>query len=358
MSANDNIQIGIIGAGNIGNVHIQEFKKLADVDVAAVTDVYRPLAVERASKYGIPKVYESYQELVQDPSIDAVIVCVPNEAHAPVAIDALKAGKHVLLEKPMAVNAAAAKEIVKAHRQSGKTLMMSHQRRWEWINLQVKEQIDKGALGQVYNVKTGWMRRKGIPGWGTWFTQMSKSGGGPLIDIGVHMLDLSLHFMGGAKPVSVFGTTYAEFGPHKRGIGTWGKPDWNGFYDVEDLATALIKLDNGGTLTLDVSWAAHTSFQNNGAYVHLMGTEGGASLGDGKGRLHTELFDRTADVELTAPSADEGPRARMSRHFIECVRTGQEPLTSAMSGLANSLVLEAIYESSRTGNKVDLDWSL
>ena len=258
----------------------------------------------------------------------------------------------------MAINAASAKEIVKAHKRSGKVLMMSHQQRWESVYLQVKEQIDKGALGHIYNTKAGWMRRKGIPGWGTWFTQKEKSGGGPLIDIGVHMLDLSLHFMGAPKPVSVFGTTYAEFGPKKKGIGTWGKPNWEGTYDVEDLATALIKLDNGGTITLDVSWAANTQFQDGGPYIYLMGTEGGASLQQGKGTLHSELFDRTADVELQRPTNDEGPRSRMNLHFVECVREGKEPITSAMSGLANSLVLEAIYESSRTGSVVTLDWSL
>ncbi|UUZ86898.1 Gfo/Idh/MocA family oxidoreductase [Paenibacillus sp. P26] len=216
----------------------------------------------------------------------------------------------------------------------------------------------EGELGRIYNVKTGWMRRKGIPGWGTWFTQMHKSGGGPLIDIGVHMIDLSLHLMGGPKPVSVYGTTYAEFGPKKRGIGTWGKPDWNGLFDVEDLATALIKMDNGSTLSLDVSWAANTDFNDNQPYVYLMGSEGGASLRGGKGRFHKEVFDRTADVELVIPPGDEGSRRRMSLHFIECIKEGKEPITSAMTGLTNSLILEAIYESSRTGQAVTLDWSL
>ncbi|GCL70235.1 gfo/Idh/MocA family oxidoreductase [Paenibacillus naphthalenovorans] len=358
MSTNDKIQIGIIGAGGIGNVHLQEFGKVSEAQIVAVTDAYQPMAVERAKQYNIPKIYNTYQELLQDSSIDAVIIAVPNESHAPIAIDALQAGKHVLLEKPMAINAASAKEIMKTYLKSGKVLMMSHQMRWDSLNMQVKEQIDKGALGNIYNVKAGWMRRKGIPGWGTWFTRMHKAGGGPLIDLGVHMLDLSLHFMGSPKPVSVFGTTYAEFGPKKRGIGTWGKPDWDGFYDVEDLATALIKLDNGSTLTLDVSWAAHTTFQDNGPYIYLMGSEGGASLRGGKGVLHSELFDRTADVELTAPQDDEGPRVRMSRHFIESIRNNREPIASAMSGLTNSLVLEAIYESSRTGNVVTLDWNL
>ncbi|WP_019534108.1 Gfo/Idh/MocA family protein [Paenibacillus ginsengihumi] len=358
MSASDKVRIGVIGAGNIGNVHINGFKALPEAEVVAVTDAYRPLAEARAKEHGIPRLYGDYREMLQDAGIDAVVVCVPNDMHAPIAVEAMEAGKHVLLEKPMAINADSAKQIVRTHRQTGKVLMMAHQMRWEPLNLQVKEQADKGAFGRIYNVKTGWCRRKGIPGWGTWFTQMAKSGGGPLIDIGVHMLDLSLHLMGNPKPVSVFGTTYAEFGPKKRGIGTWGKPDWNGTYDVEDLASALIKMEDGSTLTLDVSWAAHTDFVSNGPYVYLMGTEGGAALTNGKGRLFTELFDRTADVELTVPSDDEGARSRMSRHFIECVREGKEPITSAMSGLANSLVLEAIYESSRTGNLVQLDWSV
>ncbi|MBE1441863.1 MULTISPECIES: Gfo/Idh/MocA family protein [unclassified Paenibacillus] len=357
MSLNSKIQIGIIGAGNIGNVHMNGIKQMPEAAITAVTDVYLPLAEARAKEHGIPHVYSSYEQLLEDPNVDAVIIAVPNEMHAAIAIAALQAGKHVLLEKPMAINAASAKEIVKAHRASNKTLMIAHQMRWESINMQLKEQIEKGALGHIYNIKTGWMRRKGIPGWGTWFTQMSKSGGGPLIDIGVHMLDLSLHFMGNAKPVSVFGTTYSEFGPKRRGIGTWGTPDWNGHYDVEDLATALIKMDNGSTLSLDVSWAAHTDMLDNQPYIYVMGTEGGASLRGGKGKLFAEIYDRTADVELIAPNQDEGSRIRLSRHFLECIREGKEPLTSGLSGLTNNLILEAIYESSRTGQVVNLDWN-
>ncbi|WP_281887319.1 Gfo/Idh/MocA family protein [Paenibacillus sp. YYML68] len=357
MAEQQGIRLGIIGAGGIGNEHMKGFRATEGVQLTAVTDVFRPLAEQRAKEYGIELVCDSYQELLES-DVDAVVVAVPNDLHAPIAIDALQAGKHVLLEKPMAIDAASAKAIVRAHRASGKVLMLSHQQRWEAVYLQVKEQIDKGALGHIYNTKTGWVRRKGIPGWGTWFTQKSKSGGGPLIDLGVHMLDLSLHFMGSPKPVSVFGTTYAEFGPKQRGIGDWGRPDWSGHYDVEDLATALIKLDNGATLTLDVSWAAHTSIENSGPYIYLMGTEGGASLKNGEGMLHAELFDRTTDVTLSKPVSDEGARLRMNRHFVECIREGREPLTSAMSGLANSLVLEAIYESSRTGSMIQLDWSL
>ncbi|MFC0214672.1 Gfo/Idh/MocA family protein [Paenibacillus chartarius] len=352
------IRLGIIGAGNIGNVHMEVFSKIADsVQLAGVTDVFAPLAESRAKQHNIDKVYATADEMLADPGIDAVVIAVSNEWHAPIAVKALQAGKHVMLEKPMAINLEAAKTIVKAQRESGKVLMIPHQLRWESVAMQVKEQADKGSLGRIYHAKAGWVRRKGIPGWGTWFTQMSKSGGGPLIDLGVHMLDLSLYLMGNPKPVSVFGAAYAEFGPRKRGIGTWGKPDWNGVYDVEDFATALIRLDNGATLTLDVSWAALTDTDNQ-PYVHLLGSEGGASLRGSSGKLMSEQFDREATIELSVPGQDEGSRVRMSRHFVECIRNNSEPITSVMSGYTNNLILDAIRRSSETGREVMLDWEL
>jgi predicted dehydrogenase len=229
--------------------------------------------------------------------------------------------------------------------------------RWDSIPMQVKQQIDNGSLGKIYNAKVGWFRRKGIPGWGTWFTKQEESGGGPLIDIGVHMLDLAFYFMGNAKPVSVYGSTYAEFGPKKRGIGTWGTPDWSGSYNVEDLATALIKLEDGSTLSLEVSWAVNMDTDSN-HFIHLMGSEGGASIIGNKGKLLTETFERASEVELITPAKDEGGRIRVSRHFIECIREGKTPSTSAMTGFTNNLILDAIYESSRTGHEVILDLNI
>jgi predicted dehydrogenase len=358
MKLNDKIRLGIIGAGNIGNVHINVFKKLPEeIDIVAVTDSYNPLAQMRAVEHAIPKCYMTTEELINDPDIDAVVIGVPNQWHAPLAVQALKAGKHVLLEKPMAIDVPSAREIVRAQRESGKVLMIPHQMRWEWLPMQVKQQVDNGSIGHIYNAKVGWFRRKGIPGWGTWFTKREESGGGPLIDIGVHMLDLAFYFMGNAKPVSVYGSTYAEFGPKKRGIGTWGTPNWNGAFNVEDLATALIKMDNGSTLSLEVSWAVHMDTDSK-HFVHLMGSEGGASITGNQAKLLTETFERATEVELITPDNDEGGRIRVSRHFIDCIRSGKEPTTSAMAGFTNNLILDAIYESSRTGHEVILDWTI
>ncbi|MCL6460181.1 MAG: Gfo/Idh/MocA family oxidoreductase [Gorillibacterium sp.] len=358
MSSGQKIKLGLIGTGNIGGVHIREFQKLAEeCEITTIMDIQTAVAEARAKEYGIAKVALTADELVRSPEVDAVIVGVPNLFHAELAVQALKAGKHVLLEKPMGINAAAAREIVKAAEQSGKVLMVAHQMRWEYVPMQIKEQVNRGELGHIYTAKAGWFRRKGIPGWGTWFTNKEQSGGGPLIDIGVHMLDLSLYLMGNPKPVSVFGSTYAEFGPKSKGIGTWGKPDWNGSYDVEDMATALIKMEDGSSLTLEVSWAVHMDTDNT-PFIHLMGSEGGASYSGRHGKLLTEKFDRAIEAEIHAPDNDDGSRQRLSQHFLECVREGKVPVSTAWSGFTNNLILDAIYESSRTGKEIKLDWSI
>ncbi|MFD0588172.1 Gfo/Idh/MocA family protein [Paenibacillus sp. GCM10027627] len=358
MGIGNKIRIGIIGAGNIGGVHAAEFSKLSDLcEITAITDAYLPLAEQKAAQYGIGAVAESPEQLIAREDVDAVVIGVPNQFHASLAVQAIEAGKHVLLEKPMGINESAARDILKASRKSDRVVMVGHQMRWEAVPMVIKEQVERGELGRIYTAKAGWFRRKGIPGWGTWFTRMDQSGGGPLIDIGVHMLDLALYLMGNPKPVSVYGSTYAEFGPNRKGIGNWGKPDWNGVYDVEDLATALIKMEDGSTLSLEVSWAVHMETDNI-PFIHLMGSEGGASYKGGQGKLLTEKFDRPMETDIVKPSVDEGERARLSRHFLECIKDGKTPITSALSGYTNNMILDAIYESSRTGHEVILNWDL
>ncbi|RXZ78360.1 gfo/Idh/MocA family oxidoreductase [Paenibacillaceae bacterium] len=349
------IRLGIIGAGAIGNVHMTTFKKVPNAIIAAITDVYLPLAEQRAQEHEIPLVHASPQALLEDKEIDAVVIGVPNQFHAPLAIEALRQGKHVLLEKPMAIDGVNARAIVDAQVQSGKVLMMAHQMRWSGLARAFKQHVEKGQLGRIYNAKTGWLRKKGIPGWGSWFTRKDQAGGGPLIDIGVHMLDLSLYLMGNPKPVSVYGSTYAEFGPKRGGIGTWGTPNWDGYYDVEDLATALIKMEDGSTLSLDVSWAAHAAGMSQEPFIHLMGTEAGGSIVGSQGTLITHQFDQVLETDIQPLDGDED-RALLSKHFIECIVENKEPIASAWSGYTNSRILDAIYESSLSGNEVKLEW--
>jgi predicted dehydrogenase len=350
------IRLGIIGAGAIGAVHMETLNKLGDVaEIRAVTDTHLPLAEKRAEEHSIKTVHVSPEALIADPDIDAVVVAVPNQFHAPLTIAALEAGKHVLLEKPMAISSAKAKEIIDAQQRTGKTVMIAQQMRFTGLSRAVKALIDDGVLGRVYNIKTGWLRKKGIPGWGSWFTQMEMAGGGPLIDIGVHMLDLSLHLVGSPKPVSVFGTTYAEFGPHKRGTGTWGTPNWDGIYNVEDLATALIKLDNGATLSLDVSWAAHAADLTDEPFIHLMGTEAGVSI---VGNTATLVKHENNEVVKQAiePLDSDNERELVARHFIASIHEGMMPISSVITGYTNNRILDAIYESSASGGEVKLNW--
>ncbi|GFN29894.1 Gfo/Idh/MocA family protein [Paenibacillus xylaniclasticus] len=350
------IRFGVIGAGAIGAVHMDVLNKLGEAaELCAVTDTYLPLAEQRAVEYHIPVVHSSPEELISDPGLDAVVVAVPNYFHAPLTIAALQAGKHVLLEKPMASNSIKAMEIVQEQQRTGKTVMIAQQMRFTGLARAVKEAIDAGKVGRIYNVKTGWMRKKGIPGWGSWFTRKELAGGGPLIDIGVHMLDLSLHLMGSPKPVSVFGTTYAEFGPHKRGIGTWGTPNWEGSYDVEDLATALIKLDDGSTLSLDVSWAAHAASFTEQPFIHIMGTEGGVSIVGSEATYITHVGDEVVTNKIE-PLDEVNERELVARHFIDAIHSGRTPVSSAMSGYTNNRILDAIYESSASGGEVKLSW--
>lgn len=352
----ENVQIGVIGAGGNSNAHLRQLVQMKDeCTVIGITDIVRANAEDKAQKYNIPIVFESAEELLRSDQVDAVVITVPNKFHAPLAVQALEAGKHVLLEKPMGINADDAKRIVDALQSRSQTMMIAHQLRWNWVPMQVKEQVERGELGNIYYAKTGIFRRKGIPGWGTWFTQKELSGGGPLIDIGVHMLDLTLHLMGDPKPISVYGSTYSELGPRKKGAAN-RRANWEGKFDVEDLAAALIKMEDGSTLNLEVSWAAHTDTDSN-SFIHLMGTEGGAVIRGNYGKFLTEKFGELFETELKPPENDEGARARICRHFLSCIREGKQPLTSAATGLRNNVIIDAIYESSRTGKEVKLDWN-
>ena len=181
------VRIGVLGSGFIGRVHLNFFGQVEGVELAGLFDVATDLAQKTAQEYGVAKLYESADALIESSDIDAVVVGAPNKMHKPLAVQALQANKHVLLEKPMALNGAEAREIYQASQQSDGILMMAHQMRWNWLNREVKKLIDSGAFGKIYNAKSGWWRRKGIPGWGSWFTRMDESGGGPLIDL-LHML--------------------------------------------------------------------------------------------------------------------------------------------------------------------------
>ena len=347
------VNVGVIGAGSISDFHLDAYRQHPDARLAAICDLNADRAREKALKYGIPHVYTDYRELLNNPEIDAVSICTWNNTHAEISIAALRAGKHVLVEKPLCRTVEEALEIERAVRETGNILQVGFVRRYDDNARMIKAFLQSGEFGEIYYAKASCIRRNGNPG--GWFADIERSGGGPLIDIGVHMLDLTLYLMGSPKPVSVYGTTYAEFGPRRRGLGDWGTPDWNGYYDVEDLATALIKLDNGATLSLEVSWAANAAGLTDKPFVHLLGTEAGIGIVGGRGVVVRQTDGEVVEEELK-PLDGEDERILLSRHFIECVREGREPIAPALSGYVNNRILSAIYESSRTGGEVKLSW--
>ena len=352
-------RIGIIGLGNIGREHLDAFLAAEGCEVAAVADASPGVAKKLAAKHGVANAFEDPQALIDCTETDAVVVAVPNRFHEPLALATLAAGKHLLLEKPMALDAAGAKTIYRAAQASDRVVMLGHQWRRVWWGEAMRGRIATGDLGEIHHAKCGWLRRKGIPGWGTWFTRKDQSGGGPLIDIGVHMIDITLDLIGAPRPLSVAGATFAAFGPRKKGIGKWGTPDWGGYYDVEDFATALIRCEGGKVVTLDVSWAAHSD--RNDVFVELLGEDGGLVYRGGDLRFLTERDDKTVDEVMPMPASageekDPG-RGAMSEEFLRCIAQSEAPRASAWTGLVNSLVLDAIYRSAESGREVEVDYS-
>jgi len=351
------------------------YSKLPNVEVAALAGLDEARCRQLAAEYGIPRLFTDYRDLLALPEIDAVSVCVPNSLHAPVATAAFAAGKHVLCEKPLAATVAEGEAIVQAARRARRKLMVSFNYRFRGDSQTLKRHIDAGGLGEVYYVKAGWLRRSGIPGIGSWFTCQAQAGGGPLIDLGVHVLDLALWFLGYPRVVAVSGATYAKFGP--RGKGFWGGdeapsrltyrnggrdgasrfPPGTAGCDVEDLATAFVRLAGGATMAVETSWASYTSASDD-YHVHLFGDEGGAELNV---RNYTQkdtlrFFGELAGVPTeTRPLYPEiGSHEAAIRHFVECLVEDREPAASGEQGLAVLRLIAAIYQSAATGREVVL----
>lgn len=334
------MKVGIVGTG-IGRIHAGGYKKCEDVEIKTICDVDSERAEKFAAEFDVKNICNDYKELMADDEIDAVSICTPNALHAPIAMAAFEAGKHVICEKPISTNTADARQMVEAAKKSGKIFMMGFNNRFRGDTQLLKKCIENGDLGEIYYAKTGWLRRKGIPGMGGWFTTKAMSGGGPLIDLGVHVLDLALWLMGNPKPVYVMGSSYAKFGPEiaKKNGGT---------YDVEDLATGMVKLENGATVFVEASWASHVERER--IYTQLIGTKGGAEVDPL--RIYTDINGSTANVDLTYPNVS-GHEMEIV-HFVECVREGKTPIATGEHGLHIQLILDAIYESTVTGKGVEI----
>lgn len=345
---NEKIGVGVIGVG-IGKLHVQGYTESPDAEVVAICDINEPRARKVADEFGVETIVTDYQKLLAMPSIDAVSVCVPNHLHAEMTIAAFEAGKHVICEKPLAMNPAEGTAMVAASKKADKLFMTAFNNRFRGDTQTLKRFIMDGELGDIYFAKTGWIRRKGIPGFGSWFTTKSKSGGGPLIDIGVHVLDLTLWLMGNPKAISVTGSTYAMFGPKGEGQGTWGTAEVGGGFDVEDLAAAFIRLENGATLLLEASWASH--IKADAIYTNLMGTKGGAELDPL--RIYKDMQGAPVDIMPACPDQGGGHLIEVM-HFADCVANEKTLISTGEHGLEIIRILDAAYKSAKTQKEVVL----
>ena len=356
----DVVRVGVVGCGGIAtNKHLPSLKKLPNVEVVSFYDVRPGRAAELAAKFGgkNARICNRYREMLSDKTVDVIHVCTPNKSHADLSVLALEAGKHVMCEKPMAKTAEGARRMVRAAAKSGRKLTIGYQNRFRDDSLYLNKLCRDGELGDIYYAKAHAIRRRAVPTWGV-FLNAEEQGGGPLIDIGTHALDLTLWMMDNYKPRSVVGSVFHKLGKRKNSANAWGPWDPKKM-SVEDSAVGLITMENGATVMLEASWAINLT-QVGEAKTTLCGTEGGADMWDGlslngehNGRLYVKKVDMgTGGVDFFGGSA-ENSADREARLWIDCIVNDTEPLVKPEQALVVTEILEAIYKSAAMGKAVN-----
>lgn len=355
------LRIGIIGCGGIADgKHLPAITKIKEAEIVAFCDIVKSRAEKAAAKYGTndAKVYVDYQELLADKSIDVVHVLTPNNLHAPMTVAALQAGKHVMCEKPMAKTVEGAQAMLEAAEKSGKLLTIGYQNRFREDARYLYEACRRGELGDIYFAKAHALRRAAVPTWGV-FLDAEAQGGGPLIDIGTHALDLTLWMMDNYQPKYVVGTTYRELAENrdKALANSFGKWDINEF-TVEDSAFGFIVMKNGATIFLESSWALNT-LDIGEAKTTLCGTLGGADMKDGlriNGQKYGKHFIDTPQLGASGVDFYAGesvdPGEMETRVFYNAILKGEPLVVEAAQALVVTEILNAIYQSAKTGKPV------
>jgi predicted dehydrogenase len=333
--------VAVIGLG-MGQAHLTGYSAVPDLRIDAIADLDEARLAACGERFGVPKATTRYEEVLAMPGVDAVSVCLPNHLHAPVTVAALQAGKHVLVEKPMAMDAAEATRMLEAARRAGRTLAVAMNYRWGLApeSYYLKGLVEQGRLGQIHYLRSVSLRRRTFPrGHRTWFSERQRSGGGGLIDMGPHMLDLAMWLADDYAPVQGYGVTRTALMTDT---------------DVDDLASGLVRLAGGATIALESTWA---SFTRPGASVAVFGTLGGAilDLSSPAGQRLT-LFGQDGETLVDSSPVDirlaDPPEASVQAHFVAAVRAGHTPENSGERGLAVMRAIDSIYRSSATGAAV------
>ena len=358
IATSDKVRVGIIGCGGIANQkHMPSLKKLPNVEMVAFCDIVLSKAERAKAAFGTADaaVYEDYRKLLEDKSIDVVHVCTPNRSHSFITVDALNAGKHVMCEKPMAINSVEAKKMLYAAALSGKMLTFGYQTRQRNDSIFLKQEAEAGTFGDIYYAKATAIRRRAVPTWGVFLNEYEQ-GGGPLIDIGTHALDLTLWIMDNYKPKYCVGTTYHALNDQTETANPWG--DWDpAKFTVEDSAFGFIVMENGATIVLESSWALnHTDTRE--AVTAVCGTKAGARMpnagqleinGVKNGVMYVEnpSFGAGGVAFFDGKSAD--PAAIEAAQWIRSLIDGTDATVLPEQAYVVTQILEGIYESAKTG---------
>ncbi len=348
------MRIGIIGTGGISHHHMRAYRLLSDrCEVVAACDIDEVKLKRYCDKYDIPAMYTDYNEMMAKEDLDCVSVCTWNSQHMPATVAALKGGANVLCEKPMAMNAAEAEIMKQTAEETGKLLQIGFCRRFGNDADVLKEMIDSGLFGELYYANVKNLRRSGCPG--GWFGDKSRSGGGPLIDIGVHVIDLMRYLSGCPKPVAVFGATYNNLGPDraKGGHVAWDTEVQEAPYTVEDFATAMVKFDNGLTLSLEASF--NINIKEDYTNVELFGTKAGCRV-DPSVEIYTQYGGRFVNIEPATKVAIDGVYAmdKEVEGFLDAVEGKAPCRATPEDGVLLMKIIDAVYESAKTGKLVEI----
>lgn len=340
------IRVGIIGGGWPGGAHARGYKEAGGFKVVAVADLIPARRKKLMEESGATREYADAIELVADKDLDVVSVCLPTFLHAQVTVAALKSGKHVLCEKPPAMDAKEAKKIEAAATKAKKVVLFGTQRRFGGAEQASKQAIEKGYAGDAYHARSSWMRTRGIPIGTGWFPDKARAGGGVLIDLGVHMLDLAWHLLGQPKPLSVFCSTHHRFG---------ALVDPGLKFDVEDSGFALFRFDGGKTLELSASWSFNQPPSQQGTLCRIYGDKGAVDVYTPQGAVIYRNFNEKGEAkptELKPPKVTGHPA--LMRHFKQCIEGKATPLTGVKEGVALMQMIDAMYRSAESGKSAEV----
>jgi predicted dehydrogenase len=348
------LKVGVIGVGGIARTHMPGWAQSEHAEVVAGADISQEIVESFGQAYGVQRLTTDSSELINDPDIDIIDICTPNMYHEPLAVAALEAGKHVLCEKPLAPTPAAVQRMIEARDRSGKLLMTAQHQRFHANSRALKAEIEIGALGEIYHARSWMLRRTAYPGRAS-FVQKRHSGGGPCIDIGVHVLDLTLWLMGNPRPVTVSGVTRKELAHHPDLFTIWGGAPPPEGWDVEEFAAAFVRFENEATLVLEVSWLLHHDTPGEDRQIWLYGTEGGAHLPKCEiyqtNRQTKQLYNRT--LQLTKDQVE--PHALQCIEFAQAIVDGAPSPVPSEQSLQVMTILDGVYRSQEIRREIVLE---